>query len=46
MGEQCKNSFLDDVKQCRKIQKTLMRYWSNRLLAVRRVTVENQGKNV
>jgi RNA-directed DNA polymerase len=33
-----------DVKQCRKIQKTLMRSWSNRVLAVRRVTVENQGK--
>jgi RNA-directed DNA polymerase len=33
-----------DVKQCRKIQKTLMRSWSNKVLAVRRVTVENQGK--
>lgn len=33
-----------DVKQCRKLQKTLMRSWSNRVLAVRRVTVENQGK--
>lgn len=33
-----------DVKQCRKIQKTLMRSWSNRVLAIRRVTVENQGK--
>ncbi len=33
-----------DVKQCRKLQKTLMRSWSNRVIAVRRVTVENQGK--
>jgi 5-methylcytosine-specific restriction endonuclease McrA len=33
-----------DVKQCRKLQKTLMRSWSNRVLAVGRVTVENQGK--
>ena len=33
-----------DVKSVRKLQKTLMRSWSNRMLAVRRVTVENQGK--
>ena len=33
-----------DVKRVRKLQKTLMRSWSNRALAVRRVTVENQGK--
>lgn len=33
-----------DVKRLRKLQKTLMRSWSNRVLAVRRVTVENQGK--
>ncbi|MCC5659567.1 reverse transcriptase N-terminal domain-containing protein [Nostoc sp. XA010] len=33
-----------DVKRCRKLQKTLMRSWSNRMLAVRRVTTENQGK--
>lgn len=33
-----------DVKQVRKLQRTLMRSWSNRVLAVRRVTVENQGK--
>ena len=33
-----------DVKQVRKLQKTLIRSWSNRALAVRRVTVENQGK--
>lgn len=33
-----------DVKQCRRLQKTLMRSWSSRMLAVRRVTVENQGK--
>lgn len=33
-----------DVKRVRKLQKTLMRSWSNKVLAVRRVTVENQGK--
>ena len=33
-----------DVKQVRKLQKTPIRSWSNRALAVRRVTVENQGK--
>ena len=33
-----------EVKLVRKLQKTLMRSWSNRVLAVRRVTVENQGK--
>lgn len=33
-----------DVKRLRQLQKTLMRSWSNRVLAVRRVTVENQGK--
>jgi len=33
-----------NVKLVRKLQKTLMRSWSNRILAVRRVTVENQGK--
>ena len=33
-----------DVKLVRKLQKTLMRSWSNRVLAVRRITVENQGK--
>jgi RNA-directed DNA polymerase len=33
-----------DVKLCRKLQKTLMRSWSNRVLAVRRVTQDNQGK--
>lgn len=33
-----------DVKRCRKLQKTLMRSWSNKVLAVRRVTTENQGK--
>ncbi len=32
------------VKRVRKLQKTLMRSWSNRVLAVRRVTTENQGK--
>ncbi len=33
-----------DVRRVRKLQKTLMSSWSNRVLAVRRVTVENQGK--
>jgi len=33
-----------DIKRCRKLQKTLMRSWYNRVLAVRRVTQENQGK--
>ncbi|MHC5596379.1 MAG: reverse transcriptase domain-containing protein [Nostoc sp.] len=33
-----------DVKRCRKLQKTLMRSWSNKVLAVRRVTQDNQGK--
>ena len=33
-----------NVKLLRQLQKTLMRSWSNRVLAVRRVTVENQGK--
>ncbi|MBR8840982.1 MAG: reverse transcriptase N-terminal domain-containing protein [Stigonema ocellatum SAG 48.90 = DSM 106950] len=37
-------SFSGDVKQCRKLQRTLRRSWANRVLAVRRVTVENQGK--
>jgi len=34
----------DDVKRVRKLQKILMRSWSNRVLSVRRVTQENQGK--
>ncbi len=33
-----------DVKRKRKLQKTLMRSWYNRVLAVRRVTQDNQGK--
>jgi RNA-directed DNA polymerase len=33
-----------DVKRVRQLQKTLMRSWYNRLLAVRRVTQDNQGK--
>lgn len=33
-----------DVKRVRELQKTLMRSWYNRVLSVRRVTVENQGK--
>jgi len=34
-----------DKGQARKLQRTLMRSWSNRVLAVRRVTQDNQGKN-
>ncbi len=33
-----------DVKRVRQLQKTLMRSWSNRILAVRRVTQDNQGR--
>ena len=33
-----------DVKRVRKLQRTLMRSWSNKVLAVRRVTQDNQGK--
>ncbi len=33
-----------DIKRVRKLQRTLMRSWSNRVLAVRRVTQDNQGK--
>jgi len=33
-----------DVKTVRKLQKTLMRSWSNKALAVRRVTQDNRGK--
>ncbi len=34
-----------DLKAVRRLQKTLMRSWSARMLAVRRVTQDNQGKN-
>ena len=33
-----------DVKQVRKLQKTLMRSWYNKALAVRRVTQDNRGR--
>ncbi len=33
-----------DNKKVRQLQKTLMRSWSNRLLAVRRVSQDNRGK--
>ncbi len=33
-----------DVKAVRKLQKTLMKSWSARMLAVRRVTQDNRGK--
>ncbi len=33
-----------DIKALRKLQKTLMKSWSARALAVRRVTQDNQGK--
>lgn len=34
-----------DVKAVRKLQKTLIRSWSAKCIAVRKVTQENQGKN-
>ncbi|GAA6614235.1 group II intron reverse transcriptase/maturase [Scytonema sp. NUACC26] len=34
-----------DVKAVRKLQKTLVRSWSAKMLAVRRVTQDNQGKS-
>ncbi|MCC0179934.1 reverse transcriptase N-terminal domain-containing protein, partial [Waterburya agarophytonicola K14] len=33
-----------DVKQVRKLQKTLVRSWSNKVLAIRRVTQDNRGR--
>jgi RNA-directed DNA polymerase len=39
-----KASECGDVKKLRKLQKTLLRSWSNRMLAVRRVTQDNRGK--
>lgn len=39
-----KASHQGDKKKARKLQKTLIRSWSNRLLAVRRVTQDNRGK--
>ncbi|AFZ10708.1 RNA-directed DNA polymerase (Reverse transcriptase) (plasmid) [Oscillatoria nigro-viridis PCC 7112] len=38
-------SLRGDVKAVRKLQKTLIRSWSAKCLAVRRVTQDNQGKN-
>ncbi|KEI66527.1 reverse transcriptase [Planktothrix agardhii NIVA-CYA 126/8] len=34
-----------DVKAVRKLQKTLIRFWSAKCIAVCRVTQDNQGKN-
>ena len=34
-----------DVKAVRKLQKTLIRSWSAKCIAVRRVTQDNKGKN-
>ncbi|MEH2191960.1 MAG: group II intron reverse transcriptase/maturase [Nostoc sp.] len=34
-----------DVKAVRRLQKMLMKSWSGKMLAVRRVTQDNQGKN-
>lgn len=34
-----------DVKALRRLQKTLMRSWSAKMLAVRRVTQDNMGKS-
>lgn len=33
-----------DIKTVRKLQKTLIRSWSNKVLAIRKVTQENRGK--
>ena len=33
-----------EIKTVRKLQKTLMKSWSNKVLAVRRVTQDNRGK--
>lgn len=33
-----------DIKQVRKLQKTLIRSWSGRVLAIRKVTQDNQGR--
>lgn len=34
----------DDVKTLRRLQKTLMKSWAARMLAVRKVTQDNTGK--
>ena len=39
-----KASVRGDVKAARRLQKTLMKSWSGKCLAVRRVTQDNQGK--
>jgi len=39
-----KASLRGDIKTVRKLQKTLMKSWSSKCLAVRRVTQDNQGK--
>ncbi len=39
-----KASSQGDKKKIRQLQKTLMRSWSNRLLAVGRVSQDNRGK--
>jgi len=33
-----------DIRKVRKLQKTLLRSWSNRMLSVRKVTQDNKGK--
>lgn len=40
----CSASRQGNIKKVRKLQKTLIRSYSNRLMAVRRVTQDNQGK--
>jgi RNA-directed DNA polymerase len=40
----CAASRRGDVKQVRKLQKTLMSSWSNKVLSVRKVTQDNRGK--
>ncbi len=39
-----KASLAGDTRKVRKLQKILLRSWSNKLISVRRVTQDNQGK--
>jgi RNA-directed DNA polymerase len=39
-----KASECGDVKKMRRLQRTLLRSWSNRMLSVRKVTQDNRGK--
>ena len=39
-----KASLDEDIRKVRRLQKTLLRSWSNKVLSVRRVTQDNQGR--